>query len=51
MSDYNIEQEYTIRNKATSDTQKIMGGAVGEFLAVTERDNQGIEFTVYELVE
>ena len=51
MSDYNIEQEYTIRNKNTGDTQKIMGGAVDGYLAITERDNQGIEFTVFELVE
>ena len=51
MSDYNIEQEYTIKNKKTDDTQKVMGGAVDGYLAVTERDDQGIEFTVYELVE
>ena len=51
MSDYNIEQEYTIRHKETGDTLKIMGGAVEGYLAVKDRDDQGKEYTVFELVE
>ena len=51
MSDYNLEQEYTIRNKDTDETLKVMGGAVEGYLAITDRTDQGIEYTVFELVE
>jgi hypothetical protein len=51
MAEYNIEQEYTVRNTQTNETLTIMGGAVREYLAKEIYDNQHKPIKVYELVE
>jgi hypothetical protein len=51
MSEYNIEQEYTIRNTQTGETLRVKGGAVEGYLKKEIYDNQHKPIKVYELVE
>lgn len=51
MAEYNIEQEYTVRNTQTNETIKIMGGAIEEYLSKEIYDNQHKPIKEYVLVE